>query len=140
VTRGEARPLRPISIPMHRGGERLSSLPNRWRMSDRAALRPRYRAPMPTPRATWLEEPRSVDPDLSRLLSFPRAPPFSGPIPNGSLLRRGPAFADTRRVETRENRAPTRWRGLDATEHERDAFHRVVQRRLRAPGNVRQWL
>jgi hypothetical protein len=74
-------------------------------------------------------EPHSVDPDLSRLWSFPRAPPFSGPMPNGSFLRRASTCADTRRA-TRENQAPTRWRGLGDIEHERDAFRRVVREAL----------
>jgi hypothetical protein len=43
---------------------------------------------MLTPRATWLEEPHSVESDLSHSLSSFRAPPGSGPMPNGRLLRR----------------------------------------------------
>ena len=43
---------------------------------------------MPTPRATWLEEPLSADPDLSRLLVLLAGTASSGPMPNGSFLRR----------------------------------------------------
>ena len=64
MTRGEARPLRSISNPMHLAMKRLATL-----YGGTACL-------MPTPRATWLEEPRSVDPNLSRPLSFSQTPPL----------------------------------------------------------------
>jgi hypothetical protein len=81
VTRGEARPLRSISNPMHLamkcfstlGRDRLATYEPRTpfsvRHGDTACL-------MPTPRATWLEEPHSVDPDLSRPLSISQTPPL----------------------------------------------------------------
>lgn len=74
---------------------------SRWRIATRwcavrrtrfgtSSLRPRHRAAsaplgvitvaharrMPTPRATWLEEPLSVEPDLSRPSSPSEAPPL----------------------------------------------------------------
>jgi len=52
-------------IPMHLAGERLSPL-----------LTVVLAHLMPTPRAAWLVEPLSVEPDLSRLLSFSQAPPL----------------------------------------------------------------
>jgi hypothetical protein len=49
---------------------------------------------MPTPRATWLEEPRSVDTDpiASNVALVGTA--CSAPMPNGSFLRRGSTCAD----------------------------------------------
>ena len=63
VIRGEAYPLRPISIPMHLAVKQLSPLANGGSCE-----------PMPTPRASWLVEPHSVDTDLSRSSSHSQAP------------------------------------------------------------------
>jgi len=43
---------------------------------------------MLTPRAAWLEEPHSVESDLSRSLSLSQAPPLRVRCQNGSFLRR----------------------------------------------------
>jgi len=52
--------------PMHLAVKRLSPL------ADGDA----HARLMPTPRATWLVEPHSVESDLSRFLSFSQAPPL----------------------------------------------------------------
>jgi hypothetical protein len=101
-----------------------------WNVLLERSLTVELLAPVPTPRAVWLVEPRSVESDLSRPLSFSQAPPSSGPIANRQLpapsigLRRCPASP------TCENRAPTPRGGLGRMKHERDAFRRVVRRAL----------
>jgi hypothetical protein len=110
VMRGEAHPLRPISYP-----------DASCRVATLAAATVVLTHRMPTPRAAWLVEPLSVEPDLSRLLSFSQAPPlrvrcrsaascavaqlspnFSYP---GPALRRIPGMTAS---QTCENQAPTR--------------------------------
>jgi hypothetical protein len=76
VTHGEARPLRPIS---------RTEAPCRGTLCKERSLPVELLAPVPTPRAVWLEEPRSVESDLSRPLSFSQAPPSSGPIAKRQL-------------------------------------------------------
>jgi hypothetical protein len=66
VMRREAHPLRPISSTDASCRRATLVADCRWRDSRL----------MPTPRATWLVEPLSVEPDLSRLLSFSQAPPL----------------------------------------------------------------
>jgi hypothetical protein len=83
VTRGEAHPLWSISKPMHLPMsvfQRLGvfSTPHHERLSalwHGDTLWIRQARLMPTPRATWLEEPLSVDSDLSHPLSFSQTPP-----------------------------------------------------------------
>jgi len=96
---------------------------------------------MPTPRATWLVEPHSVESDLSRPMSFSQAPPLrvrcrsaascavrstcvEGSFTSPTLRRSSLGLAS----QTCENQAPTRECGLGINEHERDAFCRVVSR------------
>lgn len=65
VMRGEAHPLRPISS--------TDASSRRATLAASTVARSRL---MPTPRAAWLVEPLSVEPDLSRPLSFSQAPPL----------------------------------------------------------------
>ena len=76
VMRRKAHPLRPN--PSYRG-----TAP--WNVLLARPLPVELLAPVPTLRAVWLEEPRSVESDLSRPLSFSQAPPSSGPIAKRQL-------------------------------------------------------
>jgi len=84
-------------VPMHLAVKRLSPLAN----GDAHARL------MPTPRATWLVEPHSVEFDLSRFLSFSQAPPLRVRCRSAASY----AVINLRRFQasqTCENQAPTR--------------------------------
>jgi hypothetical protein len=126
VTRGEAHPLRPISIPMHRAAQRLSSLT--------AVAHVRSRDLAVSLSGADADPPRHMAGGASLGRSRPLA--SSVILPGTALFgsdaeRQLPApCIDLRRYsasQTRENQAPTRCRGLGDSEHERDAFHRVVR-------------
>jgi hypothetical protein len=129
VMRGEAHPLRPISYPMHRAAQRLSSL------NTVAHVRSRFLADSLS--GADADPPRHVAGGASLGRSRPLA---SFVIPPGTALfgsdaeRQLPApRTGLRRYSasyTRENQAPTRCRGLGDSEHELNAFHRVVRAAL----------
>jgi hypothetical protein len=88
VTRGKARPLRPTScIEASCRGACCKERSQRW------SLWLPCRPPAPQ-----LEEPRSIETDLSRPLSFSRAPPCSGPNAKRQLSAPSIGFRRLRRV------------------------------------------
>jgi hypothetical protein len=126
VTRGEARPLRPIPLPMHRAAQRLSSLTAvahvRWQHlavshSGADADPPRHMAGgaslgrIPASRVSC--HPRRHRPDRVRYRTAASCAVYR--------------LAPIRGESTCENQAPTPWRGLGDIKHERDAFRRVVR-------------
>jgi len=97
VVRGKTHPLRyELASPDASSRCGSSRSPRRWSESLR----------MPTPRAAWLEEPLSVEPDLSRPSSLLEAPPIR-------VRFRTAASRVTHRLapiddhSTSENQAPT---------------------------------
>ena len=129
VTRGEARPLRPISIPMHRAAQQLSSL------TAVAHVRLQYLAVSHS--GADADPPRHVagGASLGRIRPLASHVILTGTAPIGSdTVRQLPApRIDLRRhtaSHTCENRAPTHYRGLGDSKHERDAFRRVVRETL----------
>jgi hypothetical protein len=106
VVRGKAHPLRyELASPDASSRRGSSRSPQRWSETLR----------MPTPRAAWLEEPLSVEPDLSRPSSLLEAPPVR-------VRFRTAASRATHRLSpigdhsTSENQAPTSRRGLGVGE------------------------